>query len=77
LGQKQRRNEEKMEICSFEELYTLLAEALYHAGCENTVKRHDSRLLIVELEAGQRQRRNQIYHSRSKGYRLRRIPSGT
>lgn len=40
-----------MEIHSFAELYTLLAEALYHAGYENTVKRHDSRLLIVELEA--------------------------
>lgn len=40
-----------MEIHSFEKLYAFLVEALYHAGYGDTVRRHDSRLFIVELEA--------------------------
>lgn len=40
-----------MDIHSFEALYASLAESLYHAGYGDTVKRHDSRLFIVEMEA--------------------------
>ncbi len=39
-----------MEIHSFEKLYAFLAEALYHAGYGDTVKRHENRLFIIELE---------------------------